>query len=120
MNWVINNINWVKDIFWVLFTLVASIVSIKTYMKAKSTILQPLRTEVAKRQTDLLLELLSLFMDKENDFFMKVDYISIVNANILLSMDSYGYLLEDNKMYSKAREHIIGFIILGIKRKINV
>lgn len=76
------NITWIKDIFWVVFTSIATIVSIKTYIRAKSTILQPLRTEVIKRQTDLLVELLSFLLDRQKDFYFKIDYFGLVNTNV--------------------------------------
>lgn len=101
-----------KNIFWIVFTLVATIVSIKTYIRAKATILQPLRTEVIKRQTDLLVELLSFLLDKQKDFFRKIDYLGLVNANVFLSMRDYGYLLNDNKIYNEIDKHIVGFMIL--------
>jgi len=112
VDWLTHNISWIKDVFWIVFTLVATIVSIKTYIRAKSTILQPLRTEVVKRQTDLLVELLSFLMDKQKDFFMKIDYIGLVNANVILSMRNYGYLLNDNKIYNEADRQVVGFIVL--------
>jgi len=46
VDWLSENITWIKDIFWVVFTSIATIVSIKTYIRAKSTILQPLRTDI--------------------------------------------------------------------------
>jgi len=70
VDWLSENITWIKDIFWVVFTSIATIVSIKTYIRAKSTILQPLRTEVIKRQTDLLVELLSFIMDNKKISFL--------------------------------------------------
>jgi hypothetical protein len=110
--WLSKNISWIKDIFWIVFTLVATIVGIKTYIRAKSTILQPLRTEVIKRQTDLLVEMLSFLLDKQNDFFVTIDYLGLVNANIFISMRDYGYLLNENKIYDEIDKRIVGFMIL--------
>lgn len=112
MDWLSENITWIKDIFWVVFTSIATIVSIKTYIRAKSTILQPLRTEVIKRQTDLLVELLSFIMDKQKDFFFKIDYLGLVNANVFLIMRDYGYLLNENKIYDEIEKNIVGFMII--------
>lgn len=36
--WLSKNIFWIKDIFWIVFTLVATIVSIKTYIRGKRQI----------------------------------------------------------------------------------
>jgi hypothetical protein len=112
VDWLSENITWIKDIFWVVFTSIATIVSIKTYIRAKSTILQPLRTEVIKRQTDLLVELLSFIMDKQKDFFFKIDYLGLVNANVFLIMRDYGYLLNENKIYDEIEKNIVGFMII--------
>jgi len=119
VTWLSKNISWIKDIFWIVFTLVATIVSIKTYIRAKSTILQPLRTEVIKRQTDLLVELLSFLLDKQKDFFVKIDYLGMVNANVFLSMRDYGYLLNENKIYDEINKHIVGFMILKNKGQLD-
>ncbi|AST58047.1 MAG: hypothetical protein GX895_08870 [Clostridiales bacterium] len=110
--WLSENITWIKDIFWVVFTSIATIVSIKTYIRAKSTILQPLRTEVIKRQTDLLVELLSFLLDRQKDFYFKIDYFGLVNTNVFLTMRDYGYLLNENKIYDEIDKNVVGFIIL--------
>ena len=90
MDWLAENMPWMRDAFWIVFTLAATIVSIKTYARAKSTVLQPLRTEVIRRQTDLIVDLLSFLVDKKNDFLTKIDYIGLVQANVLLTMSVAG------------------------------
>lgn len=120
ITWLSKNIYWIKDMFWIMFTLVATIVSIKTYIRAKSTILQPLRTEVVKRQTDLLVELLRfLIFDNQSDIYRKIDYIGIVNTNVFLSMRDYGYLLNDNKIYDEVENHTDGFMVLKNQGKLD-
>ena len=48
-----SNISWIKDVFVVVLTSVATVIAILTYLRAKETILQPVRTEVIKRQTEI-------------------------------------------------------------------
>ena len=45
---LVENIGIVKDILWIIFTLIATIVAVLTYKRARLTFLQPLRSEVVK------------------------------------------------------------------------
>ena len=64
-NWVLANLSDIKDLFWIVFTLVTTVVAVLTYRRAKMTLLQPLRSEVIKRQTDNLVCLLD-YLDPKN------------------------------------------------------
>jgi hypothetical protein len=53
-----NNITWLKDFATILFTATGTIVAILTYRRARATVLQPIRNEVIKKQSEILVELL--------------------------------------------------------------
>ena len=53
-----NNISWLKDLFTLIFAGTGTIVAILTYRRARATVLQPKRTEVTKVQTQILIDFL--------------------------------------------------------------
>lgn len=85
-----NNISWIKDILWVIFTLVATIIAVLTYKRAKSTILQPIRTETIKKQSALLEEVLDFIRTD-------VDYYELLELNVLSFLMDYGFVLKNQK-----------------------
>jgi len=62
----------IKDFFNIVFFLTASIVTILTYLSAKKTILQPLKTEVLKKQINYFIELNEFLDDYKNFDFGKI------------------------------------------------
>ena len=56
--WLKRNAAPLRDISTIIFTLIATTVAILTYRRARISLFQPLRTEVVKRQADILLALL--------------------------------------------------------------
>ena len=85
-----NNISWIKDILWVIFTLVATIVAVLTYKRAKSSVLQPIRNETIKKQSVLLDEVLKFIKDD-------VDYYELLELNVLSFLVDYGFILKNQK-----------------------
>lgn len=85
-----NNISWIKDILWIIFTLVATIVAVLTYKRAKSSVLQPIRTETIKKQSVLLEEVLKFIKDD-------VDYYELLELNVLSFLVDYGFVLKNQK-----------------------
>lgn len=76
-----NNASQIRDFVGILFPLVATVLAILTYRRARFTLFQPLRAEVVKRQTDLLLELYDVLCSQQLGLVGSLDYINIVNAN---------------------------------------
>lgn len=109
--WVTNNITTIKDILWIVFTLAATIVAILTYRRARHTLLQPLRTEVIKRQTDLLIELLDFLYNGNLDLHFKIDYIGLITHNTLILMDDYGFVFKDTNR-EEIKNQFSGVLIL--------
>ena len=77
LKWSSNNISTIKDILWIIFTLIATVIAVLTYKRARYTILQPLRSEIIKRQTDLLIDIMEAFSD-DNQLILDLDLYKIV------------------------------------------
>ena len=86
----------IKDISSIGFSFIGSIVAILTYLAAKQTILQPVRTEVIKKQTDLLIEILN-FIDSGDSLDDKIDYFEIIHVNVLNSMILCGCVFNEQE-----------------------
>lgn len=106
LKWIWDNLTQIKDILWIFFTLIATVVTVLTYKRAKHSILQPLRTEVIKRQTEILVEIITFFAD-ETKFWLDLDISSIVNINAYYALKTYGYLLENDNELEKAYEPLM-------------
>ena len=92
--WVVENIGTIRDLLWIVFTFVATLIAILTYRRAKFTLLQPLRTEVVKRQTEVLVNVLEFF-DSNFLFSFKLDYMGVVYLNMYMLLKEYGFVLND-------------------------
>lgn len=84
----------IKDLFTIIFAGVATVLGILTYLRAKATILQPIRTEVVKKQSAMLSELLKVISQEEIFAF---DYIQIVFVNIYSVLIKYGFFFSNQK-----------------------
>lgn len=96
-NWIVENITTIKDLLWIVFTFVATLVAILTYKRARYTLLQPLKSEVIKRQTELLIEVLDFF-DSSLIFSAKIDYMTIVSLNMYKLIEEFGFILNDDSV----------------------
>lgn len=110
IEWIKTNISWVKELFWIAFTSVATFVAILTYRRARHTILQPLRSEVVKRQTDLLAEILK-FLD-ERAVFMNDAYLDTMTCNLFCQLKEYGILVEEDGLEQQIEELEGGYNIV--------
>lgn len=91
---------------------IATIITILTYKRARYTILQPLRTEVIKRQTDLLIDVMTVFCD-ESKLLSELDLDRIVALNTYSIMEQYGYVLnESERLREECRKHFVGGVIV--------
>lgn len=89
-----NNVEWISQLFTILFTAVATIVGVLTYQKAKKSLLQPVKSEVIKRQTKILTDLLSYLFDN-NGFDRGFDYEGIVYLSTFGLLRDYGFIFKD-------------------------
>ena len=106
-----NNISWIKDLFILVFTAIATAVTVLTYKRAKDTILQPIRNETIRKQSEILSQLLDFFQPNDHEFESAIDYVNIVQVNIVLQLKEYGFLFKDNdKLFDTVQQKISGFI----------
>ena len=90
LQFIKNNISWVQSFMSIIFTFAATVVSILTYKRAKSTVLQPIRNEVIKKQAEILQDLLK-FLRSE------IDYFPILSMNVILYLDELGFVLRNHE-----------------------
>jgi len=105
------NISWIKSVLTSLLALVGTIIAILTYKKASATIF---RTEVIKKQSELLTELLKYISKNENSVNTGLDYVNIAILNTFLALESYGFILKNqNEIAQKSKELIFGWVPCG-------
>lgn len=118
LEFIKNNIVWIKDLFILIFTAIATIVTVLTYRRAKDTILQPIRNETIKKQSEVLSQLLDFFQPNDHDFESSIDYVNIVITNVMIQFKEYGFILKDaDKIFEKINKNSSGFIICGDSKK---
>lgn len=103
-----DNIGWIKELFSIVFSGAATVLAILTYLRAKETFLQPVRSEVIKKQARILTEMFTEIGDcKPQD----LDYLGIVVATVFISLDSYGFVFKGHKeILEKINKNIVGKI----------
>jgi hypothetical protein len=113
------NISWLKDIFTLIFVGVGSVVAILTYRRARATILQPIRTEVIKKQSEILSRLLQILKDNNQSFEVGLDYMFLVQVNVLLTLKDYGFIFKGQEEIAYIKENINGWIPCGKSNVLN-
>lgn len=99
-----------SDFSTIVFALTATVIAVLTYQRAKETFLQPVRSEVIKKQTDLLISLTTL-LDKEYTLLEKIDYHGLVRLNIFSSLILSGNIFkEQDKIKHFVKENSKGGI----------
>lgn len=113
MQFLKDNIYWIKDLFTILFTFVGTVITILSYNRARYTILQPLRSEVVKKQTDFFIKLLTFFESKEFEYLSLGCYQELISVNCLISLDELGFKMKaHNEVMKTINEKIVGKLIL--------
>ena len=88
------------------FYLVGSAIAILTYLRAKATILQPKRTEIIKKQTEIFSNFLSFVNENENSIDNGFDYVNLFSDNVDLVLRDYG-LIEIDPNSEKYHEMLL-------------
>lgn len=88
------------------FFVTVAIVAILTYLQAKRSWFQPIRTEVFKQQLRAIDELSPHFIGKsESELRDELDFEALISANTYLLMDSYASLFFDMKFATTKRPY---------------
>lgn len=115
-----NNIDWIKDIGTLFLTTTATIIAVLTYRRARLTLLQPIRTEVIKKQSELLTKFLQFLKENNQSFEYGIDYVNLVQINIFLTLKDYGFILKNHdEIFEQLDSSISGWIFVGNKNIIN-
>lgn len=104
------NVYWIKDIFTIVFSGAATIIAILTYQRAKETFLQPVRTEVVKRQADLLIEVLPKL--EQEKFDKSINYHELIKLNATHWLTRYGFLFKGSETENYVKNTQAGVIFL--------
>jgi len=108
------NISWIKDVFTLFFVGTGTVVAILTYRRARATILQPIRTEVIKKQSELLSKLLQTLSENNQSFEVGLDYMNLVQINVMLTLRDYGFVFkEHNELFEKIKDSVVGWTPCG-------
>jgi len=116
MDFIINNIDLIQTIASIVFSVTISVVTILTYLRAKEKFLQPVRSEVIKKQTDILTSILNELAYSRNSIEEQIDYINLSAFNALKTAIDYGYIFKDQeKILDKVDVEITGKCMWGKK-----
>ncbi|NQT77690.1 MAG: hypothetical protein HQ565_08250 [Bacteroidetes bacterium] len=109
-----DNINWIKDFATLIFVGTATVIGVLAYRRAKATILQPIRTEVIKKQSELLSRLLQFLKENFKSFEAGNEYVTVVHVNVLKTLEDYGYIFKgQDQIFEKLEKEIVGWIPCG-------
>lgn len=114
IEYIKENISWLKDIFTLLFAGTGTILAIFTYRRARATVLQPIRTEVIKKQSEILSRFLQIIKNYNYSFEKGLDYINLVQTNVIMTLTDYGFVFKEHKELSeKIQNDIVGWLPCG-------
>ncbi len=93
----------------ILFSAIATILGVLTYIKARQTLFQPLRSEVIKRQSKLYADMLEFF----KVFTPHKLYLEMVSINFISELENFGFILSDSKTYLNNKKLRRGALIVA-------
>lgn len=83
-----------KDFFWIIFTLVATLTSLLTYMRVRKTIRQSLYDKVIEAQINVYTRLLELLEDSAENFIYSCKYDLMIRYNLIAHCVHFGFFKE--------------------------
>jgi hypothetical protein len=114
MKFLQENISWIKDVFTLIVVGTGTVIAILTYIRARATILQPIRTEVIKKQSELLSKLLQSLRETDFSFEKGLDYVNLVQINVLMTLKDYGFVFKEHEeLFKKIQGDLAGWIPCG-------
>jgi len=110
------NIAWIKDLVMLFFAGTGTVVTILAYRRARATILQPIRNEVIKKQSELLSEVLNI-CHPPSKIDSGIDYVNLVQANVLFHLRDYGFVFRNqSELFEVLNKDIGGWLPCGESR----
>jgi hypothetical protein len=103
MMWIKEWLPSVRDLFQTAFFITIGILTLLTYLKAKKTLLQPIRTEIFKEQLKVFSDILRFFTGKNEielreDFeFDKLLYVNTTSLYDIYASHFYGISFDENE-----------------------
>ncbi len=114
LEFIKENINWIKDIVLLIFAGTATIIGVLTYRRVRATLLQPIRSEVIKKQSELLTRFLQFLKENNNSFEYGINYVKVVQVNALCTLRDYGFIFKGQEdLFEKLDKEIVGWIPCG-------
>lgn len=111
METMISNI---KDAATIILAVTATVISILAYRRARATILQPIKTEVIKKQSQILSEVLTILPNNESKLIESLDYMTIATANALIALVELGFVFEkQEELLGDFKKDIVGSFWMG-------
>ena len=83
-----------KDFFWIIFTLVATLTSLLTYMRVRKTIRQSLYDKVIEAQINVYTRLLELLEDSAENFIYSCKFDLMIRYNLIAHCVHFGFFKE--------------------------
>ncbi len=118
IDFIRDNISWVKDFVTLGFAIIASIIGILTYRRARYTLLQPIRSETIKKQSEILTNLLDFLKVNNTAFESGIDYFNIVQLNVYMVLNDYGFVFKNHETLIKETQKDISSWIPCGKSKV--
>jgi hypothetical protein len=93
------------DVFQILFWICVASVTVLSYIQARKSLFQPIKTELFKVQVAEFKEIMKIFSSDEIALRGRCDFDAILNANITKMYDDYvklslGFIIEDERSYN--------------------
>jgi hypothetical protein len=96
----------VTGFFQIAFWVVVAFVTISTYLHAKRTVFQPLRTEIFKKQIEEMAAVLRVFVGRtELELRKDWDFDYLFDANVEMMYDAYARFAFDAKIDADKRKY---------------
>lgn len=83
-----------KDLFWIIFTLVATITSILTYLHVRKSMRQPLYNNIVETQIEAYSNILKMMKGSYGDFLFSCDVENMLKYNLIGHLVDFGILAE--------------------------
>jgi len=96
------NSDWLDSFFGMIFSFVATILGVLAYFHARKVLFQPVRSEVIKKQTEILTQMLETLF---NPIDLSIGYQDLTKLNMFMILDDYGFVL---KNHSRIRYELMG------------